>query len=327
MKQPTVSVIVPIYNVETYLKGCLDSLLNQTEQDFEVILVDDGSTDQSGLIADAYAKKDARFKVIHQENKGLSGARNSGLKLAQGTFVAFLDSDDYWHPDFLKVMLCATKREKTDLVVCKLKHTDRFYYPIQETIDPATVKIKRFYKPLDAFLAHKELPTNVCVKLHRREAIQDLQFKEGIYFEDVLFTTIEMTKIRNIAYVDAPLYYYFANPQSIMRSAFTEQKVDSYVTVMFELYQYFKTNMPEYLKKIRKEIINKRVKMCMNQAIRKGRTTYRSQMLFVKMAEEFKVLFREGIISFDGLKIHQKMALALLIHNNPQGAWMIMKVL
>ena len=81
------------------------------------------------------------------------------------------------------------------------------------------------------------------------------------------------------------------------------------------------------MKKIQKEIINKRVKMCMNQAIRKQRSVYQSQMLFVKMAQEFKVLYREGIISFDGLKIHQKMALALLIHNNPQGAWLIMKYL
>lgn len=327
MTQPFISVIVPIYNVETYLKGCLDSLINQTESNFEAILVDDGSTDQSSKIADEYAKKDARFKVIHQENKGLSGARNSALKVATGTYVAFLDSDDYLHPDFLKIMGSTAKKERADMVVCQLKHTNKFYsYPF-EKINLSNLKVQRFYKPLDAFLQNKELASNVCVKLHRREAIKNLTFKEGIYFEDVLFTTIEMTKIKSVAYINAPLYYYYANPQSIMRSSFNEKKVDSYVTIIFELYQYFKTNMPDYLKKVQTQILNKRVKMCMNQAIRKQRSIYQSQMLFVKMAEEFKVLYRAGIISFNGLKIHQKMALALLIHNNPKAAWVIMKYL
>lgn len=327
MTQPLISVIVPIYNVETYLKGCLDSLLSQTQTNFEAILVDDGSTDQSGKIADMYAKKDPRFKVIHQENKGLSGARNSALKVAQGTYVAFLDSDDYLDPNFLKIMSETALKERADVVVCQLQHTDKFYHQLSSHVKVSDYKVQRYFKPLDAFLSHKELPTNVCVKLHKREAIKDLKFKEGIYFEDVLFTCIEMSQIKNIVYVNLPLYYYFSNPQSIMRSSFTAEKVDSYVTIIFDLYHYFKANKPSYLKKIQKEIINKRVKMCMNQAIRKQRSVYQSQMLFVKMAQEFKVLYREGFISFDGLKIHQKMALALLIHNNPQGAWLIMKYL
>ena len=327
MTHPFISVIVPIYNVEPYLKGCLDSLINQTETNFEAILVDDGSTDKSGKIADEYARKDARFKVIHQANKGLSGARNSALKIARGTYIAFLDSDDYVHPDFLKIMGTTAKNERADMVVCQLKHTNNLYHYAFDKIKLSDFRVQRFYKPLDAFLKHRDLPTNVCVKLHRREAIQNLMFKEGIYFEDVLFTTLEMTQIRNIAYINIPLYYYYANPQSIMRSSFNEKKVDSYVTIIFDLYQYFKANMPEYLKKIQTEIINKRVKMCMNQAIRKQNSLYQSQMLFVKMAEEFKVLYKAGIISFDGLKIHQKMALALLIHNNPKAAWVIMKYL
>ncbi|MBO7244457.1 MAG: glycosyltransferase [Alphaproteobacteria bacterium] len=327
MTQPLISVIVPIYNVETYLKGCLESILHQTEPNFEAILVDDGSTDRSGLIADEYARKDPRFKVIHQENKGLSGARNTGLKVAEGIYVAFLDSDDYWHPEFLRVMSQTAQKERADLVVCKLQHTDKFYHQMSVSHALPNFKIQRFYKPLDGFLENKDLASNVCVKLHRREAIQNLFFKEGIYFEDVLFSTLEMSQIKYAVYVNVPLYYYFANPQSIMRSSFTDEKVESYVITIFELYQYFKANKPAYLKKVQKQIINKRVKMCMNQAIRKQRSNYRSQMLFVKMAQEFKILYREGIISFDGLKVHQKMALALLIHNNPKAAWLIMKYL
>lgn len=134
MTQPLISVIVPIYNVETYLKGCLDSLLSQTQTNFEAILVDDGSTDQSGKIADMYAKKDPRFKVIHQENKGLSGARNSALKVAQGTYVAFLDSDDYLDPNFLKIMSETALKERADVVVCQLQHTDKFYHQLSSHV-------------------------------------------------------------------------------------------------------------------------------------------------------------------------------------------------
>ena len=327
MMQPFVSVIVPIYNVETYLKGCLDSLLNQTDGNFEAILVDDGSTDLSGSIADDYAKKDKRFKVIHQSNKGLSGARNAGLKVAKGKYVFFLDSDDYVHPDFLNLMGQVAQNEDADMVVCKLQHTDKFYHKIESGLKLSKIKIKRYDRPMDAYLTQRELPSNVCVKLHKRSVLKEMSFKEGIYFEDALFTTIEMTKVKSLVFLDAPLYYYYSNPQSIMRSSFTLEKVESYVTVIREIYAYIKEYEPAYLSKVKREVLNKRVKMCMNQAIRKQRSVYQSQMLFVAMAEKFAALYREGCISMDGLKVHQKMALALLIHNNPKGAYVIMKYL
>ena len=96
---PKVSVIIPVYNVEQYLNRCIDSVLNQTYKDFEIILVDDGSTDKSGEICDVYAEKDSRITVIHKENGGLSDARNFGIDAARGDFLTFLDSDDYFHPE------------------------------------------------------------------------------------------------------------------------------------------------------------------------------------------------------------------------------------
>ena len=102
MTTPLISVIVPIYNVEEYLSGCLESILSQNFSDFEIICIDDGSTDESGSILEMYASKDSRIRTVHQENKGLSSARNVGLDMARGEYIAFCDSDDYYHPDFLK---------------------------------------------------------------------------------------------------------------------------------------------------------------------------------------------------------------------------------
>ena len=120
---PVFSVIVPVYNVEPYLKRCLDSILCQTFSDFELILVDDGSTDRSGEICDAYAEQNERIRVIHQENKGLSAARNTGLDHAQGTFVYFVDSDDYLRENLLERVF-ESFGEDTDLVTFNCLHID-----------------------------------------------------------------------------------------------------------------------------------------------------------------------------------------------------------
>ena len=325
--QPYISVIVPIYNVESYLMSCLDSLLDQTFKDFEVIMVDDGSKDLSGAIADRYAKKDARFKVIHQENKGLSGARNTGLKHAKGLYVSFLDSDDYFHPDFLKLMFQTAENEQSDIVFCKLQHTTEKYTGDLKPINPNTIKTKRYFKPFVDFLTHKELITQVCVKLYKRETLGNLTFKDGIYFEDVLFTTLFMGKAKSATFIDVPLYYYMASDNSIMRTSFNEKKVMSYVTVIDEIYHYTQQKYPDYLELVRKNILNKRVKMTMNQAVRKQKDVRACIALFELMSREFTRLYEEDVISFSGLKPRHKMGLALLIKGNYKMAWALMSVL
>ena len=115
MNHPLVSVIVPVYRVENYLRTCIDSILAQTYSDLEVILVDDGSPDGCPAICDEYAKQDARVRVIHQKNAGLSAARNAGLDLCQGEYITFIDSDDFVHPRFVELLLkCLPERELSD---------------------------------------------------------------------------------------------------------------------------------------------------------------------------------------------------------------------
>ena len=327
MTHPFVSIIVPIYNVEPYLRGCLDSLLNQTFKDFEVIMVDDGATDSSGAIADEYAQKDKRFSVIHQKNKGLSGARNTGLKVAKGSYISFLDSDDYFHPDFLNLMMQVAQNEQTDVVFCNLAHTSSLYQKMQAGLKLTDFKLTRYFKPFTDFLKEKSLITQVCVKLYKKSVLGDLTFKEGIYFEDVLFTTLFMGRAKNAVHINAPLYYYYTNPNSIMHTAFNEKKVMSYITVIDEIYAYTQKNHPSHLKSVQQEILNKRVKMTMNQALRKQKDKEKCLQLFQLMSSEFKRLYENNIISFEGLKLKHKVALLLLMKGKAKTALTVLKIL
>lgn len=124
MDSPTISVIVPVYNVEQYLKECVDSILNQTFRDFELILVDDGSTDKSGMICDAYANEDPRIIVFHQQNAGAAAARNRGLDVARGEYIAFVDSDDAINNTYLQKLLCSIMEKQADVSMCQWSNSD-----------------------------------------------------------------------------------------------------------------------------------------------------------------------------------------------------------
>lgn len=136
---PLISVIIPVYNVEQYLRRCLDSVVAQTYQNLEIICVDDGSVDHSGKICDQYAARDARIKVIHQENQGLSAARNRGLDAAEGEYIAFVDSDDYILEDMYKKMLDKLLDYNVDLCVCQWQYefSDGRQVVKKQNIDPA----------------------------------------------------------------------------------------------------------------------------------------------------------------------------------------------
>lgn len=323
--QPCVSVIVPVYNVAEFLEGCLESILAQTYRDYEVICVNDGSTDASGEIAEQYAEKDKRIRVIHQENKGLSAARNTGLKAARGTFISFLDSDDYIHPQFLEYMLFVIEREKTDIVACTLVHSKEKYQPLPHSFTPSDIIVTRLNETFYNFLNRKDMVSNVCVKLYRRSVIDSLRFIEGIYFEDVPFTIATMHQAHSIALTNMPFYYYYRNMNSIMRSSFNLKKVLSYVVVIREIYQYVQQNRPEALSLVREKILNKRFKMMINQVVRKQKDKKVRRALFDEIQKQVQTLFKEGLISYDGLKFHHKIALYLLLHaknGRPAYLWM-----
>ena len=204
-----ISVIVPVYNVEKYLPRCIDSILGQSLPDFELILVDDGSPDECGSICDAYAARDARIRVIHQENRKVAMARNAGLDAAKGEWIAFIDPDDWVHRDYLK-LLCSGAKTDTDIVMCACLETGN----MDETDADLSDVVFR-----DVTLADVQRDriarTRVWGRLHKKAAIGDFRFISGTEpAEDSVFNELFFNAGMHFRFTDAKLYYYFMRMDS-----------------------------------------------------------------------------------------------------------------
>lgn len=204
MSDPKISIIVPVYNVEQYLRRCLESIRAQTFADFECICVDDGSPDGSGGILDEYAEKDSRFVVIHKENGGVSSARNAGLDAAKGEWIAFCDSDDWVESCMLEKMLSGKDAECSEMIVCGAK----------DTLNLNTFLMKYCDKDMDGNNALSALFSSVWAKLYRRKYIieNNLFFPENIRLgEDVFFTYSYMANVHKILCISGNYYNYFVS--------------------------------------------------------------------------------------------------------------------
>lgn len=217
---PVVSVIIPVYNVATYLARCLGSVVRNTYHELEIICVDDGSTDQSLEILRRYEEEDARIIVITKENGGVSSARNAGLRAASGDFIAFVDSDDFIHPQYFELLLQTQKQTSADLVVCdyqSIKEDDRQTDFSKQQFDAATII------PLNrkAFFQKHLYRSYVWSKLFRREIVSEVSFRDGIrYAEDAVFVAEVWEKSPNIksSFISAKLYAYFDREGSLVHT-------------------------------------------------------------------------------------------------------------
>ena len=243
--KPTVSVVIPVYNVERYLEECVESVLKQSFQDYEIILVDDGSTDTSGTLCDSLKKSDNRICVIHRENGGLSAARNTGLKAAQGEYVYFLDSDDWIKEDTLEKLISTAKAEKADVVFF-----DAFVFFTDCEPDPNVYKYERSKKyetksgqeMLIDLLATDEYRTAVPLMLFRRAYLIDngLWFREGILHEDELFTYLVYNANGTVAHCHEEFYARRLRAASIMTASSMLNRYDSMYQIYFELSDMYK---------------------------------------------------------------------------------------
>ena len=209
---PKVSVIIPVYNVERYLGECLDSILGQTLKDIEVICVDDGSTDGSGAVLDGYAANDPRVRVIHQANAGAGPARNAGLAVAQGEYVAFCDPDDFCRPDMLARLLAEAERGDCDLVVSGMRRMDAATgKALDQSLARELVALPRPFPPEAAgrtvFVACKANPVG---KLLRRTFVEKngLSFQALPHVNDLCFSFLATAKAKRISFVNEAFYVY-----------------------------------------------------------------------------------------------------------------------
>lgn len=230
---PIVSIIVPVYNAEQYLPKCVDSILHQNLGDIELILVDDGSKDHSPALCDAYASQDKRVRVVHQENAGAAAARNHGIELAQGTYIAFVDSDDWIDPDMYETMVETAERDASDLVICDCKkefdtESQLYTHDLRAGHFDRTAMEKEYFPQL-LMPDHMEYPVTISnwLLLIRREVIvkNQLAFPEGMRFsEDLLFGSEVGYYAQSMTYLRgyAP-YHYRQNPQSVTHTEYKDK--------------------------------------------------------------------------------------------------------
>lgn len=222
-RRKTISIIVPVYKVEEYLDCCIQSIVDQTYRDLEIILVDDGSPDGCGAMCDAWAEKDGRIKVIHKENGGLSDARNAGLEMAEGKYIAFVDSDDWIRPEMYEKLLAAMEKEKADISACNILSC----FPDGESAygcDEYTVGDPE--KILSMLYDDTKYPVCAWNKLYRRELWDALRFPVGKICEDAFTTYRLVDKARKIVQIPEALYCYRIRESSIMTSEFSAKRMD-----------------------------------------------------------------------------------------------------
>ena len=210
-----ISVIVPVYNAEPYLERCLDSIINNTYRNLEIICIDDGSPDNCGAILDRYAQMDERFVVIHKENGGVSSARNCGLDVAVGDYIAFVDSDDWVHPQYFEIMLAFQNKNPTGFVVCDFSRPK----DISEFEAYQISEIRTINLDVDSLWRDREHKACVCGKLYPSRLVAPFRFLENIrYGEDTAFNGMICSANENlqVCRIACPLYFYFDRPGSLV---------------------------------------------------------------------------------------------------------------
>lgn len=235
-----ISIIIPVYNVEKYLRVCLDSVINQSYSDYEVILVDDGSTDSSPAICDKYCSKDNRFQVIHQENMGLASARNTGIRAAKGDYMYFIDSDDCIHPDLLKIMVSAAESYDANLVQVDLASVPEDFTKYNEYQIPELDNWKDYCTKYDTIQSLYNLDkddksrgkdirlttTVVWTKLYKKSAFHDFLFPEGMRMhEDQMVAHRNIVRAGGMVYINLPMYFYRQSNQSLIRKGWSPKRL------------------------------------------------------------------------------------------------------
>lgn len=223
-ENPLISIIVPIYKVEAYLKRCVDSIINQSYPNLEIILVNDGSPDNCPAICDEYKNKDARIKVIHKTNGGLSDARNAGIDIATGKYFAFIDSDDYVSSIYVESLFETIKATDAEIAIVKFLafSNEKAIHTENSLVLPKTVLIK------EAISRYTSLDTSTSMtfiscwnKLYKRELFNELRFPKGKLYEDAFTSYKLLATASKIGFLEKPLYFYYVRHDSIMGQQFT----------------------------------------------------------------------------------------------------------
>ncbi len=241
MNEKLISIIVPVYNVERYVEKCVQSICCQSFSNLEIILVDDGSTDRSGIICDEWAQRDCRIRVIHKENGGLSDARNAGIESASGEWFMFVDSDDTITPDTVESLYMAASAHNCEIAVCNIVRiyddgaTEPFYKPVSQlTVWDGQQRFETLKQP------------SACNKLFRADLFRDVRFPKGKFYEDTFVYHILAHRAKRIVLTGHDGYYYLSRRESILgHPRYTDRYFD-FIEAVYNRMTYLVENQVEY---------------------------------------------------------------------------------
>lgn len=255
-----ISIIVPIYKVEKYLDKCVESLVNQTYTNLEIILVDDGSPDKCPEMCDKWAEKDSRIKVIHKPNGGLSDARNAGMKVVKGEYVAFIDSDDYVAYEFIERLYNLMQSEQSDIVECGVLKFTENEIPQYSYTD---YKAESFCteKGLSLLMTEKGFHQHVWNKLYKSEFALSVEFAKGKLNEDEFWTYQIFGKAKKVTKVDLPMYFYLQREGSIMGTSYNIRRLDA-LEAKVQRQEYIEENFPELTTQAKNDLFGSCVFAC-----------------------------------------------------------------
>lgn len=244
MNNPLISVIIPVYNVEAYLPKCIDSVLAQTYENLEIILVEDGTKDSSGIICDQYAGKDSRIRVIHKENGGLSSARNAGMEIARGEYFGFVDSDDWIEPETYECLMALAQKYDADLVCGGRYDVDGATGERTVGLCPKAEECISSMEMLGRVFTWDHCDSAAVDKLYKRHMFDEIRYPLGMYSEDIAIFYKLMEKANRVALCPKPLYNYLHRANSITTSKLSE-KTFHYPNHTEVIYPYICQHHPE----------------------------------------------------------------------------------
>lgn len=236
------TVIVPVYNVEPYLDRCVQSIVQQTYRKLEIILVDDGSTDNSPQMCELWAQKDERIKVIHKKNGGLSSARNAGLDIAQGEIISFIDSDDFIELDMYRIMITALRNSGKDIACCG-RIVDLWGKREKKEFSISQPRIYTQEEAIKEVLCLRDIDVSACDKLYRKTLFYELRYPIGKTSEDAAIIFQILEKTNGVIHVGKDFYHYIFRRNSISKASYTHAKFDAYENCVF-ITQFFKKYHP-----------------------------------------------------------------------------------
>jgi glycosyltransferase involved in cell wall biosynthesis len=294
-----ISVIIPIYNSEKYLNECISSVLKQTYKDFELILVDDGSTDESLKVCNDFAKIDSRITVVHQVNSGVSIARNRGLEIAKGDFIAFVDSDDFVDNDWLELLVKGIIEKNADVAVCGIKLDDK-----QKIVESrCETKEQTILRLQECGLLY-----SVFNKLYRKKFIFS-NFKDGqVFGEDLIFNLKYFQNINTVAVISQALYFYRKDNQNSATTGFREDKFENIILLNKQTADFCDSICD---KNVREKIQNRFIALHvwdylgnMQRFIEKGNSTHKKDYKYfqnVLSRVEDRTFFKKGVRALSGI--------------------------